>query len=195
MDTRQVTLEHASKLVNQGLHAEAKQLLCAWLKEHPDDAEIMIEYVWLCYEDVSMEEWEQLLASDVLSASENSEVHGKLADAYYLMGDDAKAAHHFRVAVQLDETNWRAWQGLALLYTTAQVSFQEAERFLRKALEIAPSEWQIAFNLGSIYAQQEKRFEAQQMLRKALALAPSSKRDLIEHHLRSVGDVSDMPQR
>lgn len=191
MTNTQEIVREAQAYVERGQRNDAKRVLREWLDRNPDDAEALMEYAWITYDESSIDDWRTTLSSEILQKSKNHKVRRKLAEAYYLIGDDRRAYKHFRSAIELNPHDWQALHGLASLYTADTVSLDEAEDLFLRALRIAPQEWEIFYNLCSLYARMKRYDDAKEMLSRALELAPDSKRDQVERRMGSLDDQAD----
>jgi tetratricopeptide (TPR) repeat protein len=89
---------------------------------------------------------------------------------YVLLDDYPDAIHWLERAVQMDNSNAKAWYALGRSYYT-QSRFSEAERAFKKALLLDPENLKAAENLGLVYDAENKGKEADGAFHAAITLA------------------------
>lgn len=95
-------------------------------------------------------------------------------------GQWSPAATAFQTCATLDPGSIAAWDGLASV-RQAQNDLVGAEDALRKALAIAPQQWQRNHNLGLLLARLGRLTEAEELLKKGAALAAQAGDDAAPH--------------
>ncbi|HEY6292446.1 MAG TPA: protein kinase [Terriglobia bacterium] len=106
------------------------------------------------------------------AGAEGHECLGMLASG---AGDYAEAAAQFQIAVQLDPTSDRAYEGLAEAYQNLNRP-GDSEKTYQRAISLRPQYWLGYNRLGVFYATEQEYDKAAQMFQEVVALAPVSYR-------------------
>ncbi len=117
--------------------------------------------------DVGMQELQNAVGLDPKSA----DAHGLLANAYRKQGRTEDARKEFQEAMDLDDDNWR-WPYLMGAMQIDTGDFKGAEESLKTALEKAPENARVLFNLGLCYLKDDKLDEARKALDQSVKLDP-----------------------
>ncbi|HNP62445.1 MAG TPA: tetratricopeptide repeat protein [Woeseiaceae bacterium] len=96
-----------------------------------------------------------------------------VARLYFLTGRHQEAENMFRRALEIDEQDASALQGIALIRRRDQ-EFDEAERLMRRVIELRPGDWRSINTLGNMYFGMGRYREAIAEYRKVVYLDPSN---------------------
>jgi tetratricopeptide (TPR) repeat protein len=132
----------------------------------------------------------ELVRSEMVSA-DRPEAHLNLANLFARLGRAADAESELRTALWLDPRFVPALVNLADLFRAQGRDADDGERFLERALEIAPNHAEALHALGLLRARQGRRDEAVRLLERAAAARPDSVRLSYVYAvaLRSTGDA------
>jgi tetratricopeptide (TPR) repeat protein len=83
----------------------------------------------------------------------SAEVHFKLGNSYYEVGQWDQAIAAYQQAITLDPNYQAAYANLGVAYYQQQ-QFDLAVSQYKKALELDPNDGEVAYNLGALYVQQ-----------------------------------------
>jgi len=114
----------------------------------------------------------ELIASE-MAAAERPESHINLALLYTQMGHTAEAESELQTALRLDPRSVPAMVNLADLYRM-QSRDDQSQRWLEKAIAVAPDAAEPIHALGLLKARQKKYPEALGLLARAAALLPAN---------------------
>src|SRR6266702_998950 len=95
-----------------------------------------------------------------------------LAMAYVEIGDVENATNHLIEVLRLDPKDAWSWVVLGNLYIREKRDSDTGEKFLRKALEIAPNDAWALNSLAAIYHERGKTDEAIKLFEQAIAATP-----------------------
>ncbi len=103
-------------------------------------------------------------------APDDPQIHLRLAhllEKSFKQEDIERAIHHYKRTVELSPYDYRFWLALGLAIERNQGS-AEAEKFLKRAVELAPNYAQVHWILGNNFLRQRKRDEALQEIKTAI---------------------------
>lgn len=106
-----------------------------------------------------------------------------LGNAHFMANHLGDAVASYQEALKLDSKSVKAMLGVSAVQIK-QEKFQEAEDILRRAIQIAPDDATLFFNLGIVLEQGKRREEAQESFKAATARKPSY--TLAQLHLASI---------
>ena len=115
---------------------------------------------------------------EAVASEQNSWIaHYMLGSAYAKMYDWRRAHDEFAIAIDMDPSEPRAWHmcGEALL---SLHRLEEAERYLRKALEMNPQLTDAVVDFGFLFLRRGDSQRAKELFEKALQLEPHNSRAL-----------------
>jgi tetratricopeptide (TPR) repeat protein len=102
----------------------------------------------------------------------SSDDHLRLGSIYASQGKTELARDQYRMAVDVDKKNGRAWQLLGDLSYKLK-DYREAERAYDKALGLDPKSGDLHNNLAWVYVQQDRKLgKAKDLTMKAMDLSP-----------------------
>ena len=108
-------------------------------------------------------------------APEMASAHVTLGLLYAQNGENDAAAHEIDTALQLDQFNAAAHGALAHLYEL-QGRAALVEPTLKKAVSLAPDDWNLINQLGEYYVNRSQWREAGEQYRRAVELTPDNSR-------------------
>lgn len=120
------------------------------------------------------------LFSSALAAEPNESIlHDALGDAYWLRGENERAEHEWQQALRINPGFVRPLNALGALYAR-QRRFDEALRYLDRAIALTPNDADAHMNRGAVYAETGQFDRAAEQFRIGLAIAP---RNFANHNL------------
>ncbi|NBC97288.1 MAG: tetratricopeptide repeat protein [Deinococcus-Thermus bacterium] len=169
-------IESFAKAVESGRYASAVAGLRRVVQAHPDhtDAKILLARAYLGQGDVApARQLFEEAARAATSPSQRSAALNGTGTVHLYDGELAAAERAFRGAVEVDERDAEAWNGLAQSLNR-QGRGDAAERAIRRAVRLEP-DWQAAHNnLGMILLDAGELAAAERAFADAHALAPDS---------------------
>jgi len=109
--------------------------------------------------------------SNALAELSNGIYYFYLGVVYDKIGEEGKAAENFKKAIVLNPNNHSAYNYLGYMFAEQGINLDEAERLIKKAIEIEPEQGAYADSLGWVYYKKSLKLsgqEAKEMLEKAL---------------------------
>jgi Tfp pilus assembly protein PilF len=102
----------------------------------------------------------------------SSDEHVRLGGIYASQGETAHARDQYRLAVEADKKNGKAWQLLGdVSYQLKE--YKEAEKAYGEALDLDPANGDLQNNLAWVYVQENKRLgKAKELVEKAMQSTP-----------------------
>ncbi len=122
------------------------------------------------------------LAETLLAGGDAADGHRLLGDAHYLRKEQIPAVEQWHKALEADPENAGALKSLAG-FALDRGNFTGAEEYLRKALEVAPSDPEILFLHGQTLYYLERYRESEEDLAKALVAKGESGAPLALYYL------------
>jgi tetratricopeptide (TPR) repeat protein len=179
--------------------------LCYTKLEHFDDALFFLEqvvtasqdplrvyqcrmalaYIYVMTKRSKMAEFE--LNRLVNNGFESAQLYTTIAYAAWLRKHYNKAVEYYEKALNLDENNTTAMNGLGYILTDTDMDIVRGLRYCRKAVDIKPHNAAYLDSLGWAYFKNGELLEARAWLRRALDMAPQQ-REIREHMRVLVGE-------
>jgi Flp pilus assembly protein TadD len=165
----------------EGALAQAKR---AYEEVSPKD-DFLLRYLVRLYAKLKRHSEAIELAKKALEGDPtNARLHFALGVAYDKAGDPWGAIREMEEVVRLEPDNADALNYLGYTLAVLGVRLEEAENFIRRALEIKPGDGYIIDSLGWVFFKQGRMDEALRELERAAQLVPTD--PIILEHL---GDV------
>jgi tetratricopeptide (TPR) repeat protein len=134
-----------------------------------------------------------MLADAVERFPNHAELHFYLGNMQDRTGDKDRALVTMKRVLSLDADHVAALNFIAYSYAETGQNLEEAERMIRKAIELSPSDGYILDTLGWVLFKRGKGAEAVRVLEAALKLQPSE--SVIAEHLGDAYYLMQMPDR
>jgi tetratricopeptide (TPR) repeat protein len=107
----------------------------------------------------------------VIKSPKKSRPFGNLGNAYWNIGENEKALHISRKAIELDPRNAHAYHTLSLIYRSTG-DLGQAIKMSRKALEVDPVFFIAHYTLGEVYFENHQYAESADWLNRFLEIDP-----------------------
>jgi tetratricopeptide (TPR) repeat protein len=160
----------AKASVNLNKLADADKFLTTYLTYHPNAADALYLLGTIQQrEDKPRESLTTFTRAAKLQTPTSEQLRIVGLD-YVLLDDYPDAIHWLERAVQMDDSNAKAWYSLGRSYYT-QSRFGEAERAFKKALALDPENMKATENLGLVFDAENKPNDADASFKASVALA------------------------
>jgi len=120
------------------------------------------------------------------SGFESAQLYTTLAYAAWVQKRNRQAVEYYEKALDLDETNATALNGLGYVLVDADIDLRRGLRCCKKAVDLRPQNPAYQDSLGWAYYKNGDFLEARTWLRRALEASPHS-REIIEHFRIAAG--------
>lgn len=158
-----------------------------------DSPKFWILHASLLDEDNQVSEAQRVLLSAVKLFPEDIQIHFQLGSVYDRLGKKDKTVEHMQKVLGLDENHVQALNYLAYIYADGTRNLPEAERLVRKALQLQPGDGYIMDTLGWVLFKQDKLAEAVRILEKAHQ--KEAKEAIIAEHLGDAYFRNKLPRK
>lgn len=158
-------------LLNQGKKDQAKEWFESAARLDKKNPEIfaLIGESYLFSKNPDAKQASHYLGSARDMNSKIARYWAHLGDAFFSLGDNGEAMTHYETAIEKDPTITSAYVSMARIWSAAK-NYEDAERNLLKAIEMAPNDAQPYKDLVEIYIKQKKYELVTPLLEKYVSL-------------------------
>jgi tetratricopeptide (TPR) repeat protein len=180
-----------------GRYREAIQQFRLAAEQFPENHELYyyigIEYRLLEDHEQAVDAFHQAVELD----PDNAQYLFQLGVSYERMGDIASAVRYLEESVQLDDSDPSSLNYLGYLLADVGIRLDEAEEYIRKALEYEPRNGAYLDSMGWLYYRKSQFERAREYLEEAVRYMDDSETEnyLILDHLGDVYLELDMPEK
>jgi len=167
--------------------------LKAALESHPEEIRLARTVGDLLRRDKRTDEAIQYLEEAVRHSPKSPDLYFALGVAYDQKKDLNKTIANMEKVLELDPDNAHALNYIGYTWADRDTKLAEAEKMVRRALELQPGDGYITDSLGWVFYRQGKLTEALQTLEEAVRLAPQDPQ--IAAHLAELYEKTGYPER
>ncbi|MFP4193810.1 MAG: tetratricopeptide repeat protein [Desulfobacterales bacterium] len=183
---RDAMIHRSIILKRLGRTEEALNVLEAAMGEVDEKDQVdLIPYLSAFYQQQGdYEKAEEILSKGISIEPENAELHYEMGILYDRMEDTEAALDKMRFVIEMDPENADALNYLGYSYADKDIRLDEAEAFIRRALDIEPENGYILDSMGWVYYRKGAYERALTYIERALEKVPDDP-VILEH----MGDV------
>jgi len=187
-------LVHLSFLYqSKGDNEKAVQLMKTSLNNAPNKPGGYL-FLGALYEEMKLyDRAVETLQKGIALAPEHPRLHFRLGVVYDKAGDKPGCIEEMKKVITIDPGHAEALNYLGYTYAELGENLEEAERLIKKAMELKPDDGYITDSLGWVYFQKKLFHRAVNILEKALALVPDD--PTILEHLGDAYTKTDEPTK
>jgi Flp pilus assembly protein TadD len=169
--------------LKQGELERAVAVMEALYAAHPDDAGIAASYSGVLRDAGEYDKEEEVINAALIKHPDDNALRAELALTYYAEGRSEAAVAVMQKVLDQDPDNANALNFIGYTWAEQGVNLDQAESYIRRALELRPGSGAIMDSLGWVFFQRGDYQTAMQWLQKAVAAAGPDP-EILEH----VGD-------
>jgi tetratricopeptide (TPR) repeat protein len=139
---------------------------------------LAMAYIYVITKRAKLAEFE--LGQLIKKGVESAQIYTTLAYAAWVQKDNARAVELYEKALELDQNNTTAMNGLGFVLVDANIDLHRGLRYCRLAADRKPSNAAYLDSLGWAFYQSGDLSEARKWLRRAQSLAPRNE-DIMSH--------------
>jgi tetratricopeptide (TPR) repeat protein len=156
----------------KGANAKAVEILQRAVEDNPEDAEL-IYYLGTFYEEgEAYAEAVQMLQEAIRIDPQETKYLFRLGVVYDKWGRKQDSIETMKAVIRLDPQNAGALNYLGYTYADLGQNLEEAERLIKKALQVKPEDGYITDSLGWVYYKMGFYDQALTVLKRAVELVP-----------------------
>lgn len=173
---------HAAYMMKKtGNLNDALSLVKKGLEKRPDVAQFYSIYASLLDEKGDYKQAAKILADGTEKFPDNVQLRFFQGTVYDRLGDKRKVIESMKLVIEMDPNHVQGLNYLAFTYAESNDNLEEAEKLVRRAIEIEPNDGYILDTLGWILYKKGKFMEAIKILEAALRSQPNE--SIIAEHL------------
>ncbi len=174
--------ERAKVNLDEDNHENALRLFNEVLNREPSHKKALRSKGLIKVLNNSAEEAEEFLLFAIEQQPEDDHLYQMLGTLYHNNEEPTKALEQFKKAVELNDSNAIAHQGLGMIYAQIFGEHQQAITHFNKSIEGNSNKAEIFFNRGCSYMLMEERAKAKEDFRKASDLGHTKSREMLKKY-------------